>query len=642
MPTTRSNAAEEDFVFGGGIKPPVYERPFSVQSSEKCYKEYVEYERNVKLSNHGQTVQRPLLTLSQLLPASVRWCLADLFFEEQGDDELAESDLRRGLAQHGECWTGAEVHPGTAVAEVERILVMRSEPTAVARIDAAQERLEEYFENPSAARLFREKRKYISGSARIITEALVRGLTPPEFKENVVARLKVSGSWKDDPKKVFALIRAEAITWRVVEKADEQRRSRKKNVSGGNIGAAQSTAPVQRQKNGNKLTCFTCGELGHKSYACPKAGNSSPADSRGSKGDAGKSDTRQEDKQQRFSGAPQAKGTPAARGGAQAKSGASQGVSVTGRAAVPVGEDGSAQGGGTSDGLPPDPVIALKGPGAATPSPPIISGWRAVSSSTVSAILSDGVEIEPRELSCMVDLSVSDAVNPKVTPMKAVLDSGAGLSTITKCLLKKLEDSNPTIPVVEAMQQEHKLRVVDGRELFVTEKTCQVDVAVHTGWGPKVVRSQRFAVMPGTDDVLIIGSPMLKRLGIDVYRDMEESARKDREAYIEGLGSGDATVVRSAFTNGESLVAETNLPDTEIPFAGDKAGKDSMVAGAVPKTVLFEEQCCNEKDIMGASTQGANFPWCKVGTSSQNRVDENPVELGDVAGGFASYRDGIT
>ena len=35
--------------------------------------------------------------------------------------------------------------------------------------------------------------------------------------------------------------------------------------------------------------------------------------------------------------------------------------------------------------------------------------------------------------------------------------------------------------------------------------------------GPKVVRSQRFAVMPGTDDVLIIGRPMLKHLGIDVY-----------------------------------------------------------------------------------------------------------------------------
>lgn len=91
----------EDFVFGGGIAHPVYETPFSVASSCKMYKEYLEYERNVKLSNTGQTVQRPLLTLSQLLPVSVRWCLADLYFEDRGDEELAESDLQRGLAQHG-------------------------------------------------------------------------------------------------------------------------------------------------------------------------------------------------------------------------------------------------------------------------------------------------------------------------------------------------------------------------------------------------------------------------------------------------------------------------------------------------------------------------------------------------------------
>ena len=148
--------------------------------------------------------------------------------------------------------------------------------------------------------------------------------------------------------------------------------------------------------------------------------------------------------------------------------------------------------------------------------------------------------------------------------------------------------------------------------------------------------------MPGTDDVLIIGSPMLKRLGIVVYRDMEESARKDHEVHIEGRGSGDVMVVRSAFTNGESLMAETDVPDTEVSFAGDKTGQDSMVEGAVPTTVSFEEQGCNEKDTVGASMQGANFPWCKVGTSGQNRVDENPVKLGDVAGGFTSYDDGIT
>lgn len=104
MPTTRStNAAGEDFVFGGGIRAPIYQKPFSVASLFKAFKVYREYERNIKLSNSGQAVQRSLLTLSQLLPESVRWCLADLFFEDNGDEELAESDLQRGLVQHGEC-----------------------------------------------------------------------------------------------------------------------------------------------------------------------------------------------------------------------------------------------------------------------------------------------------------------------------------------------------------------------------------------------------------------------------------------------------------------------------------------------------------------------------------------------------------
>lgn len=232
MPTTRSNnVAGEDFIFGGGITAPVYQKPFSIESSCKFFKAYREYERSIKLSNSGQTVQRPLLTLSQLLPESVRWCLADLVFEDNGDDELAESDLQRGLAQHGECWTDSEIRPDTAVAEVESLLTMRSEPTAVARIDAARERLEEYFENPGAARIFREKLKYIEGNARIITEAIVSGLKPLEFKENVQAALKVKGRWKENPNMVFNLVREQALIWRVVEQTDAKRRLRGKSES---------------------------------------------------------------------------------------------------------------------------------------------------------------------------------------------------------------------------------------------------------------------------------------------------------------------------------------------------------------------------------------------------------------------------
>ena len=156
----------------------------------------------------------------------------------------------------------------------------------------------------------------------------------------------------------------------------------------------------------------------------------------------------------------------------------------------------------------------------------------------------DGVEIEPRELSCMVDITVAHAQNPKTCPMKAVLDTGAGLSTITTCLVRKLQAYNPDVHVVEAMQQEHKLRVVDGRELFVTEKTCPVHVAIHTSWGPTILRSQRFAVMPGTDDVVVIGSPMLKHLSIDVYKAVEDRTRDGHNDGITSEDSCDVTEVR--------------------------------------------------------------------------------------------------
>jgi len=78
---------------------------------------------------------------------------------------------------------------------------------------------------------------------------------------------------------VFNLIREQALIWRVVERRDEKRRirgksgSEKRRVRGkqgiaGKGGTAPSSPPQQRQRN-SKLTCWTCGEVGHRSTVCP-------------------------------------------------------------------------------------------------------------------------------------------------------------------------------------------------------------------------------------------------------------------------------------------------------------------------------------------------------------------------------------
>ena len=61
-----------------------------------------------------------------------------------------------------------------------------------------------------------------------------------------------------------------------------------------------------------------------------------------------------------------------------------------------------------------------------------------------------------------------------------------------------------------------KLKVADGRVLVVQERTCPVRIALRTSWGLATLDPFSFAVMPGDDDVVILGNPTLKLLGIDV------------------------------------------------------------------------------------------------------------------------------
>lgn len=56
------------------------------------------------------------------------------------------------------------------------------------------------------------------------------------------------------------------------------------------------------------------------------------------------------------------------------------------------------------------------------------------------------------------------------------------------------------------MQYPGKLKVADERILEVTRKPCPV-------W----VDPFSFAVMPGTEEVVILGNPTVKVLGIDAY-----------------------------------------------------------------------------------------------------------------------------
>ena len=184
--------------------------------------------------------------------------------------ELQEDDLREALAKHAECWTDDSVDPTIAAAEVCRRVNMGSEDTAVDRIDAVHSRLEQYFENPSAERVFRDTLgAYKRGPAAVISEALVVGLNPPEFKLKVVHQLDIRGAWKDKPKEVFDLVREVAVEWRTMEMADKQRhQTRTGRVNSRGQSSAKPFPGVSAKASTALVTCFECRKPSHLARNC--------------------------------------------------------------------------------------------------------------------------------------------------------------------------------------------------------------------------------------------------------------------------------------------------------------------------------------------------------------------------------------
>ena len=88
---------------------------------------------------------------------------------------------------------------------------------------------------------------------------------------------------------------------------------------------------------------------------------------------------------------------------------------------------------------------------------------------------------------------------------------------ITVGIAKELKAAVPDVQVVGGMSHPGKLKVADGRVLAVEKKTCPVRIALHTSWGLVTLDLFCFAIIPGDQDVVILGNPTMKLLRIVVY-----------------------------------------------------------------------------------------------------------------------------
>ena len=91
-------------------------------------------------------------------------------------------------------------------------------------------------------------------------------------------------------------------------------------------------------------------------------------------------------------------------------------------------------------------------------------------------------------------------------------------------------------------------------------------IALHTSWGLVTLDPFLFAVMPGDVDVVIVGNPTLKLLGIDVYDSLGARARK--RAALAGVDTAAYRQYRRVTVSEYALHRQTSLtpeePDEDV------------------------------------------------------------------------------
>ena len=91
--------------------------------------------------------------------------------------------------------------------------------------------------------------------------------------------------------------------------------------------------------------------------------------------------------------------------------------------------------------------------------------------------------------------------------------------------------------------------------------------ALHTVWGPVAIDPVSFAVLPGKEDVVILGSPTLTALGINGYDSLGECARK-RNLCVQGVESPNFKECRRVTIAGKALLqcdpGALELPDEAV------------------------------------------------------------------------------
>ena len=105
--------------------------------------------------------------------------------------------------------------------------------TLLERVEPIMSNLEKFFDNhPNFETVYRgSDGNYHHGPAEFITKAMVEGLAPERFRQDVKVKLQHAGKWRNDPDLAMDTIVAEAKEWRKIEAFSQSSTSTPQSLS---------------------------------------------------------------------------------------------------------------------------------------------------------------------------------------------------------------------------------------------------------------------------------------------------------------------------------------------------------------------------------------------------------------------------
>ena len=135
------------------------------------------------------------------------------------------------------------------------------------------------------------------------------------------------------------------------------------------------------------------------------------------------------------------------------------------------------------------------------------------------------VDVEPLQFHCSSNVVVPGNMVGDIMTVGIVLDSGSGITCLSERLAQQMEQHFRGERLVYPCVKEMSVQLANEQKVVVRNQTRTLQLAVGPPWGPVVI-STVFAVIPGPDSVLILGSKTLReKLGIYVMTSLKGKAQ---------------------------------------------------------------------------------------------------------------------